>query len=500
MENNQQLRITSLFLTVLVIGVIFMMLNAQVPKDPEDKLRELALTFRPIAIQMGGSAQLEGLMGEMESGATPSVHDGLEAEFKRILRDMLLSSKAEHTDSSFLLGAGMALAYQADELGYEFIQRIRVQTSESKDLYRILWCSSPVEKTRFEVESLAPSWMFLTSQSCGSLVLNHSQMDGTRLSMLPNTVRMRLNERALTAKGLTLDAREMNTRIREKEASAIQSVATVSSIPLFGGLIGFFLLLFHTRFRNKLKTFPGLSDTSLFPTEGIRAYLVLMGWFAFNLAFAILTQERGPLSFLGEDPGIGLAAAALASGLVSLVLIAHIAPQKRGQLLPALGLHTRGFEGRLWVLLIIGLLGYCAAVPITAGLSTLTQLFTGEAPVIAHPIIWMLADAESPGKVMVLVIGASILAPFFEEILFRGFLFQILRDRIGGTLSIVTSSLIFAALHPSTYTILPLFGLACLLCLLYARTGSLWPSILLHAVHNSVSVLLAMVTMGNGAI
>ena len=290
-------------------------------------------------------------------------------------------------------------------------------------------------------------------------------------------------------------AEQVEEAYSTREAERVAQVGQAYVIPVAAGGIGLFILLFHRRIRKRLTLYPGLRERSLFPTDGLRLYLVLIGWFGFSLAFTILAQPRGPLGFLAQSPGLSLLVTALASGLFSLVLIHQIAPQKRGSLWDALGLHIHGFERRVWVLGFLGVLGYCAAVPLTASASAFTQLITGETPVMTHPIIWMLAEAESTLMVVLLVVGACGVAPLFEEILFRGFLFQVLRERIGGTLSILVSSLIFAALHPSPFTILPLFSLACILCLLYARTGTLWPSILLHALHNGVSVFLVLTTM-----
>jgi len=55
--------------------------------------------------------------------------------------------------------------------------------------------------------------------------------------------------------------------------------------------------------------------------------------------------------------------------------------------------------------------------------------------------------------------------------------------------------MIFATVHPSGYTVLPIFGLSVMLCLLYERTGSIVPSIILHSLHNLSGILVVTATL-----
>ena len=57
---------------------------------------------------------------------------------------------------------------------------------------------------------------------------------------------------------------------------------------------------------------------------------------------------------------------------------------------------------------------------------------------------------------------------------------------------IIYSSLLFAALHQSLVAFLPIFFLAMVLAYLYEKTGSLWPSIILHMANNTVATLFAI--------
>jgi membrane protease YdiL (CAAX protease family) len=82
-----------------------------------------------------------------------------------------------------------------------------------------------------------------------------------------------------------------------------------------------------------------------------------------------------------------------------------------------------------------------------------------------------------------------VVAPLAEEMFFRGFLFGALRKR-GLILALLVSGTAFGLAHVASSPIgfiVPLAALGVILALLYERTGSLWPSIALHALNNSIA-------------
>jgi membrane protease YdiL (CAAX protease family) len=83
-----------------------------------------------------------------------------------------------------------------------------------------------------------------------------------------------------------------------------------------------------------------------------------------------------------------------------------------------------------------------------------------------------------------------VVAPIGEELLFRGFIFTALRRWKGTLLAAVITGLLFGGVHAGSAPVLDLVPLAALgfgLCLLYRRTGSLYPSIAAHSLNNSIA-------------
>lgn len=87
------------------------------------------------------------------------------------------------------------------------------------------------------------------------------------------------------------------------------------------------------------------------------------------------------------------------------------------------------------------------------------------------------------------ILTAVFAAPLFEEVLFRGMLFPYLVKYTGLAKGTLLVSLSFAVMHFHPPSFVPLLLFSAILCLAYWRTGSLWVSIGIHAIHNAVTIL-----------
>ena len=96
---------------------------------------------------------------------------------------------------------------------------------------------------------------------------------------------------------------------------------------------------------------------------------------------------------------------------------------------------------------------------------------------------------HSAAGTVLFVLLAVVIAPLFEEVFFRGFLFRGFASSWGWVAGAVVSSAVFGIAHAQVDVFVPLFVLGLMLCWVYHWTGSLWTSISLHALFNGVSVL-----------
>ena len=124
------------------------------------------------------------------------------------------------------------------------------------------------------------------------------------------------------------------------------------------------------------------------------------------------------------------------------------------------------------------------------GLAILAYLAIGTlAGLLVEPKQEDIAEAFGPLPLQIALI--AILAPVSEEVCFRGMLFGGLRQRLPRLVAALVAGTVFGGLHAgsgiSAVPVLVVFGV--ILCLLYEKTGSVVPGIILHVLNNCVALL-----------
>jgi membrane protease YdiL (CAAX protease family) len=99
--------------------------------------------------------------------------------------------------------------------------------------------------------------------------------------------------------------------------------------------------------------------------------------------------------------------------------------------------------------------------------------------------------AKGFGALPIQILLIVVAAPICEEVCFLGMLFGGLRQRVPRIGAALISALIFGGLHATTgvSAVPPLIVFGFVLALLYEKTGSIIPGILLHMLNNSVALL-----------
>lgn len=107
----------------------------------------------------------------------------------------------------------------------------------------------------------------------------------------------------------------------------------------------------------------------------------------------------------------------------------------------------------------------------------------------------MFNEMDSP---FIFAISTVFLAPFTEELFFRGFLFKGLREKYGWVNALMFSSIIFALFHGQLATLLPTFLLGALFAYMFQKTGSVLPGMLLHFSINAFSTTIFLIAAQMG--
>lgn len=85
-----------------------------------------------------------------------------------------------------------------------------------------------------------------------------------------------------------------------------------------------------------------------------------------------------------------------------------------------------------------------------------------------------------------------ILAPIMEELVFRGGLYRAFRRELKRGAAAILTGVIFATLHFSAISLLPLCVFSILLAKSYDRFGNIWIPIVVHGAFNCNSLILIM--------
>ena len=100
-------------------------------------------------------------------------------------------------------------------------------------------------------------------------------------------------------------------------------------------------------------------------------------------------------------------------------------------------------------------------------------------------------------EISLLVFNAVILAPLWEELIYRGCFFGLLKSRWGVFPALVFSSVIFSCSHFSLAAFLPLLIVGMAIGYVYHRTGSLYFAIFFHALFNGLSMTIQFISAGS---
>lgn len=159
-----------------------------------------------------------------------------------------------------------------------------------------------------------------------------------------------------------------------------------------------------------------------------------------------------------------------------------------------LSLRDIGLRFRNWKLLGWGVGGWLTAFPLVLASALFAYYFTGGSGEGYSPAkqqeLQFLFLSSPPFYRFLLLLLIVFLAPFFEELFFRGLVYSSLRQELGERLALILSAFLFGAIHMSPFLLLPITVLGLILAYLYERTRSLLPSFITHALWNGGTLLV----------
>ena len=84
----------------------------------------------------------------------------------------------------------------------------------------------------------------------------------------------------------------------------------------------------------------------------------------------------------------------------------------------------------------------------------------------------------------------------YKPLFFRGVLYGWLRARLGVFFSIGLSAALFSLAHMIAQSFVPILILGVVLAIIFERSGSLWPGIMVHGIHNTAIIAVLYTVSG----
>ena len=203
--------------------------------------------------------------------------------------------------------------------------------------------------------------------------------------------------------------------------------------------------------------------------------------FAFGLVAAHVATAQ---TFGGRTLTWQALATQLFSYAILIPLILWLLPRLARRSMRDLGLRPLRFSDAAWGL------GGAIVAPLLAGIVAAVQNVLLHLPANEVQVEWL--RNEHGRMIAGFAFLAIVAAPAFEELAFRGFLFNAVLRYVAPAPAMVIAGLLFGMIHwqpGNAGAILPLATVGVVLCAVYYRTGSLVASAISHGLFNAYTVI-----------
>jgi membrane protease YdiL (CAAX protease family) len=159
--------------------------------------------------------------------------------------------------------------------------------------------------------------------------------------------------------------------------------------------------------------------------------------------------------------------------------------KRRGGSFRSIGL--RKIDRRI---IVVGIASGLTILAANMFVSMLLQPIIGTSP-IQEEVYRLISKPEIR---IAMLIFSTVLAPFVEEIYFRGFSYQAFKKSWGVKAAIPLCSVFFSILHMDPWSIPNTFIIGVILTLVYEKTKNLNAAVIAHSMNNLIAVLIYLLT------
>ena len=148
-----------------------------------------------------------------------------------------------------------------------------------------------------------------------------------------------------------------------------------------------------------------------------------------------------------------------------------------------------------WVFLIapvfvLGMFAVNATFYVTGWHQRVMEVFGGG----AQEMVKMMRETGDVKMIAASVFAAVVVAPIAEELIFRGYIYPVVKRFSERWFAALFSAMLFGVIHFNLVSFPVLVVMGVVLVMLYERTGSIWPPIACHALFNAVSMVFILLS------
>ena len=219
--------------------------------------------------------------------------------------------------------------------------------------------------------------------------------------------------------------------------------------------------------------------------------LIIVGLYI--LVFTVFL--KGTESKMENPEDLKMSAGLVLLSSIAMLSIASIVPLIlfwRTNLVEFFGLRWLRWKSIFWIMpsfvfamMIVG------AILVAFGWQTWVQDSLGAKP---QEAVTLVRETSDVGLLVAMAVTAVIFAPITEELIFRGYLYPVVKRFTDRWFASIFSGVLFGVIHFNVMALPMLALMGFILAVIYERSGSLWVPIGCHAAFNATSVGLMLIS------
>ncbi|HBI30497.1 MAG TPA: hypothetical protein DDY45_00535 [Verrucomicrobiales bacterium] len=219
--------------------------------------------------------------------------------------------------------------------------------------------------------------------------------------------------------------------------------------------------------------------------------LIIVGLYI--LVFTVFL--KGTESKMENPEDLKMSAGLVLLSSIAMLSIASIVPLIlfwRTNLVEFFGLRWLRWKSIFWIMpAFVFAMMIVAKILEVCGWVTWVQDSLGAKP---QEAVTLVQEASDVGLLVAIAVSAIIIAPIAEELIFRGYLYPVVKRFTDRWFASIFSGVFFGVIHFNVMGLPILALMGFILAVIYEKSGSLWVPIGCHAAFNATSVGLMLIS------